>query len=131
MSPEQEARERLIDEANYERGQIIARAREWNRTSPKFSSDNQCYDQAKALAKYLTNDQPWKYWSFKVIGGYKGLLPNFCSLHHHIMQADSSVKGAESFTLDPFQGPSNLFDHSVKASTPDKFWNEYPNREMQ
>jgi hypothetical protein len=59
--------------ANAELQEMRQEASNWNYTSPQWSWNNQCYDQAMALRKHLANHFDPHYWYLDVVGGSKWL----------------------------------------------------------
>jgi hypothetical protein len=111
-----------ITPSEAERQKMIDLARRWNQGSPSWLPSNQCYDQAKALGRYLNGQGPWQYCTPQVIGGAWG------PLNHNVLAINPVTGNSDpAFTLDPYHGPFcwNL-DRDITVSTPGDFRSSWP-----
>jgi hypothetical protein len=82
-----------------EKVKIIRLSHRWNKTSPTWSWNNQCYEQSTALKAHLGAFH--KYWNI-FVEGHKGLI-----LNHHVVVVSfkciNSDCGQSDFVIDPLK----------------------------
>ena len=120
-----------------EKAKIISEAKKWNKTSPTWSWNNQCEEQARALIKHLRN-QHYTLWNFSTIGGYSGIkistpwLDFGYVIQHNVVKVSPICdECASPFILDAYKGkltygkdPDSATD--VKEMTEEDFRKKYP-----
>ncbi len=80
---------------------LHAEAVEWNRTSPVWSEDNQCFDQAVHLQAFLLSFNP-KYWQVTTEGGWNG--EPAIGWHHVVLLVPKPGNPLPPMVFDPFKG---------------------------
>ena len=97
------------------------KASNWNYSSPAWSPNNQCADQAKALEKFLETDFQPIFWDLKVVGGAKWLALR----NHNVLGVIPKGKNQlPQMYFDPFKYTHH--DLNMKIGCLCNFQKEYP-----
>ncbi len=116
---------------------LVNSAKAWNTTSPGGSWNNQCYQQATALANALNQSNP-KYWNVSTMGGAKfGFSGSYWAwFKHNVVVVSPSLYGGginqnAPFVLDGFKGSMMLGQNpnsqgTVIQMSVDAFKQNYP-----
>jgi len=121
--------------------QVVAASVKWNRQSPTWSWDYQCFEQALALISHLQSAK-FKCWLFSLFGGAKATIGNgIYYFQHHVVKATPQIGVREPCEwgekiLDPFKGTRFFLqnpnrDGIVTIEVPETFRSRYPVDTMQ